>query len=76
MHVSLQETLNGTVITSGAVDFMETENPVVSVKNSDLYLKIKKEGDVYEEFYSPDGEEYISCGKNILTSRSVTKAGF
>lgn len=76
VHVSLQETPDGTVVASGAVDFMETENPAVFVENAELYLKIKKEGDVYEEFYSPDGEEYISCGKNILTSRSVTKAGF
>lgn len=35
VHVSLQETPDGTVVASGAVDFMETENPAVFVENAE-----------------------------------------
>lgn len=76
VYVSLQETLDGCVIKSGAVDFMETENPAVNVSDDSVYLKIKKDGDKYEEFYSMDGVEYISCGKNIMESELETRAGY
>lgn len=76
VYVSLQETPDGCVIKSGAVDFMETENPTVNVSGESVYLKIKKDGDKYEEFYSMDGIEYISCGKNILESDLETTAGY
>lgn len=76
VYVSLQETVDGPVIKSGACDFMETENPAVGVDKDSVYLKIKKDGDVYEEFYSLDGIEYISCGKNILTSDIETTVGY
>lgn len=76
VYVNLHETLDGSVIKSGAVDFMETENPVINVNCNSVYLKIKKDGDVYEEFYSVDGVKYISCGKNIMTSDIETKVGY
>ena len=76
VYVSLQETLDGCVIKSGTVDFMETENPAVNVSGDSVYLKIKKDGNKYEEFYSMDGVEYISCGKNILESELETRAGY
>lgn len=76
VYISLQETLEGAVIKSGAVDFMEIENPPISASSSAIYLKIKKDGAVYEQLYSFDGTEYISCGKNILSSDGETKAGY
>lgn len=76
VYVSLQETVDGSVIQSGAVDFMEAENPAVNVNSDSIYLKIKKDGDVYEEFYSLDGVNYVSCGKNVLESDLETKVGY
>lgn len=76
VYVSLHETVDGCVVKSGAADFIETENPIVNVSSDSIYLKIKKDGDKYEEFYSLDGKEYISCGKNILESDLETTAGY
>ena len=76
VYLSFNETAYGRKIKTGVVDFMEAEYPSVKVDCDTLYLKIAKSDDIYETLYSPDGIEFVSCGKISMESDIVTRAGF
>ncbi|WP_302626557.1 hypothetical protein [uncultured Eubacterium sp.] len=76
VYIALQAGGDRNIIQSGSCDFMETENPLKSVDSESVYLRLKKDGHIYETFFSIDGHEFISCGKNILDSDFTSRIGF
>ena len=76
VYIALSTGGEGNMIQSGSCDFMVTENPMKNVDSDSVYLKLKKDGNIYETFYSIDGYKFISCGKNLLDGDITSRVGF
>lgn len=74
-YINLYRENDKYIIKSGAEDIFKVEHPDVVVESESLWFEIKKDGNTYEMFYSLDGNDFLSLGKNNIESDITTFAG-